>query len=280
MKHFFKNKIFISTICLAITSLTTLFFINRQKQPKDTENSNNSPDESNEEEENKEEPPEEKESSQQEQPSPEEHKPESQREEQAPSQNNNSPQNQAWALILVNKQHGISQDFGIQTTKIDGIDVDVRIAPHVLGLIKMAKSQDINLGLCSGYRSIMTQNQLFQREVDGLIAKGYSRSKAEEEASRSVAPPGTSEHHTGLAIDCYSNSQKNCNLVEAFANTSEGKFIKENGSKFGFILRYPKGKEHITGYIYEPWHLRYVGEKVAEEITKSGKTLEEHLAIA
>ena len=90
-----------------------------------------------------------------------------------------------------------------------------------------------------------------------------------------VANPGFSEHQTGLAMDISSLSA-NRDLTEEFGETIEGKWLKENAHLFGFILRYPKGKESITGYQYEPWHFRYVGEKVAPIIFSKNLTLEEY----
>ena len=88
--------------------------------------------------------------------------------------------------------------------------------------------------------------------------------------------PGKSEHHTGLAVDVTSASA-GWSLTDDFANTKEGKWIKSNAHKYGFIIRYGKNKTSITGYMYEPWHLRYVGTKAASEIRDKGITLEEYL---
>jgi D-alanyl-D-alanine carboxypeptidase len=90
-----------------------------------------------------------------------------------------------------------------------------------------------------------------------------------------VAIPGSSEHQSGLAMDIASKST-DLNLTEGFAETIEGKWLAENAHRFGFILRYPKGKEAITNYEYEPWHFRYVGEKAATVIYQHDWTLEEY----
>ena len=91
-------------------------------------------------------------------------------------------------------------------------------------------------------------------------------------ASRFSAKPGQSEHQTGIAFDI---NQAN----RSFVGTKEAKWLQENCYKFGFIIRYPEGKESITGYVYEPWHIRYVGENVAKEIFESGLCLEEYLGV-
>ena len=117
----------------------------------------------------------------------------------------------------------------------------------------------------SGYRSYKTQMNLYQLNVD---------SHGEEYAEMYSAKPGTSEHQTGLAMDITSKTVNN-QLTEGFGETPEGNWVAENCHRFGFILRYPVGKEDITGYNYEPWHLRYVGETLAGEIFRRGLTMEE-----
>jgi D-alanyl-D-alanine carboxypeptidase len=97
----------------------------------------------------------------------------------------------------------------------------------------------------------------------------------QEAADKFSAKPGQSEHQTGLAIDITCEAM-NYQLDYSFGVTDEGAWVKENAHRFGFIIRYPEGKEDITGYMYEPWHLRYVGVDLAEEVYNSGLTLEEY----
>ena len=130
-----------------------------------------------------------------------------------------------------------------------------------------AKQEGIYLYARSGYRSYQTQVNLFEN---------YARQHGEEEANKFSAKPGHSEHQTGLTMDVTSESV-NFQLTESFGETKEGIWLKENAHKFGFIIRYPKDKEHITGYIYEPWHIRYLGVDLATEITEMGLTYEEYL---
>ncbi|HZJ82724.1 MAG TPA: D-alanyl-D-alanine carboxypeptidase family protein, partial [Clostridia bacterium] len=120
----------------------------------------------------------------------------------------------------------------------------------------------------SGYRSYSTQKYIFQSNVNkrGSI----------EKANRTSAKAGQSEHQTGLAMDI-TTKKLGYKLVTSFGNSAEGKWIAKNAHKYGFIVRYPKGKESITGYVYEPWHLRYLGEGLAAEVYKSGLTYEEYL---
>ncbi|WP_061567901.1 M15 family metallopeptidase [Caldibacillus debilis] len=131
-------------------------------------------------------------------------------------------------------------------------------------MFRAAAKEGIRLYAVSGYRSYERQKELFDAEV---------AERGKELAVQAVAVPGQSEHQTGLAMDI-SSASNGFQLNEKFEETLEGKWLFKNAHKFGFILRYPKGKEDITGYMYEPWHYRYVGE-YAETIYKNGWTLEE-----
>jgi zinc D-Ala-D-Ala carboxypeptidase len=132
-----------------------------------------------------------------------------------------------------------------------------------------AKKQNIELYAVSGYRSYARQAELFQAEINQV---------GKEKAVQAVAVPGTSEHQTGLAIDISSKSV-NFVLTEKFGETPEGKWLANHAHKFGFILRYPKDKESITGYQYEPWHFRYVGVEAAKVMYEKNLTLEEFFDI-
>ena len=116
----------------------------------------------------------------------------------------------------------------------------------------------------SGYRSYSTQEALYS---------SYVENHGQAAADKYSAKPGQSEHQTGLAMDITCQAL-NYQLDTTFAETEEGKWVAENAHRFGFIIRYPKGKEHITGYNYEPWHLRYLGTDLATEVYESGLTLE------
>ena len=128
-----------------------------------------------------------------------------------------------------------------------------------------AAKQGINLYIVSGFRSYSSQASIYNNYVarDGKAA-----------ADRYSARPGHSEHQTGLAFDVNSLSQ-------SFENTKEGKWLAENCHNYGFIIRYPKGKESVTGYMYEPWHIRYVGTDLSYKIHEMGNnaTLEEYFGI-
>ena len=133
-------------------------------------------------------------------------------------------------------------------------------------LFNAAEKDEIYLYAVSGYRGYHTQETIFNSEVN---------KKGEEVANETVAVPGQSEHQTGLAMDISSESN-NFLLTESFGSTIEGQWVKKNAHKYGFIIRYPKGKEDLTGYQYEPWHLRYVGKKIATIIYEHDLTLEEY----
>ena len=128
-----------------------------------------------------------------------------------------------------------------------------------------AKEDGIELAGVSGYRSYARQKAIFEANV---------QKKGEQEANRVSAYPGQSEHQTGLTMDVSSKSV-NYALEEEFGESKEGKWLAEHAHEYGFIIRYPKDKEDVTGYVYEPWHIRYVGKELAAAVYESGLTLEE-----
>ncbi|MDB5162548.1 MAG: putative D-alanyl-D-alanine carboxypeptidase [Candidatus Saccharibacteria bacterium] len=132
-------------------------------------------------------------------------------------------------------------------------------------LFAAAQKEGHSLMIGSAYRSAAYQEQLFATYVSRV---GY------EQADKYSAHPGFSEHQTGLAVDLSTTSQQ-CYLSECFIGTADGQWLAENAYKFGFNLRYPKGKEAITGYNFEPWHYRYVGVALATALHESGLTLDE-----
>jgi D-alanyl-D-alanine carboxypeptidase len=137
-------------------------------------------------------------------------------------------------------------------------------------MIAAAKLENINLMLVSGFRSYTTQVSVY----NGWVQK-YGQSGADKISAR----PGTSEHQTGLAADLGAVSRL-CELEACFGNLSEGKWLATNAHKYGFIVRYSEGKESITGYDYEPWHMRFVGKELSQEMnTQNNNTLEEFFGI-
>lgn len=161
----------------------------------------------------------------------------------------------------------VSFSFGDQT-----IEKSLMRQEAAVALEKMfaeAKTSGIELYAVSGYRSYERQRIIFDAEV---------KKSGEEKAAQVVAVPGNSEHQSGLAMDISAKSA-NLSLTESFGETNEGKWLAANAHKYGFILRYPKGKETITGYQYEPWHFRYVGVDAAQTIFEKNITLEEYFDI-
>jgi len=139
----------------------------------------------------------------------------------------------------------------------------------------MQEKDPVELIPFSGYRSTAQQKENFDREIDSLVAGGLTRQEAIGRAMQSIQPPGCSEHETGLAIDL---TRKGVWRTDpGFHGTVEFNWLRDHAHEYGFILRYPQGKEHITGISYEPWHWRFVGVEAAEKIKTSGKCLEEYL---
>ncbi len=158
-------------------------------------------------------------------------------------------------ILIANKTYPLPQGYA------PGWDAQASEALKVM--FAEAEKDGISLWVKSGYRSYIDQK---------IIYNGYVARDGKEQADRYSARPGHSEHQTGLAFDINSTSN-------SFADTPEAKWLAENCYKYGFIIRYPKDKEHITGYIYEPWHVRYLGTEKAKEVFDSGLCLEEFLGI-
>ncbi len=200
-----------------------------------------------------------------------EEQPEDEPEEEKPTVDLNS-----WELLLVNEDNPLPDDFEVETEVVQGsFKMDTRIAETVKDMIADAKEEGIDLMICSSYRSVDRQKQLFAEEVDVQMAAGKTKEEAEKITATMIAVPGTSEHHTGLAADIVTPTHQT--LDEAFAETAAGKWLVENAADYGFILRYPKDKQDITKIIYESWHFRYVGVEHAKTITEQGLCLEEYI---
>ena len=179
--------------------------------------------------------------------------------------------------ILVNKTHPLPEDY----EPADLVPVNIpfahvgndsrnymrRPAAEALeAMFRDAEAAGLHPIGVSGYRSYERQKNIY---TSNLAVKG------EMHTSLYSAKPGQSEHPTGLAMDISSPSVQSA-LTTDVENTPEGRWLRENAAAYGFILRYPAGKEHITGYAYEPWHFRYVGKNLAAYLKKEGLTLEEY----
>lgn len=174
-----------------------------------------------------------------------------------------------WALYVIGNNNPLPSNFTIDIKTIVGErTLDKRCADYAIQMLKDAKDQGVGLYVTSAYRSIQYQADNLQNFINRLMAQGYTEEEATIQAKKEIALPGCSEHNSGLALDIVSDNywSNHDGLYEDFENYSQFKWLVDNSWKYGFILSYPKGKEDITGFIYEPWHYRFVGLKHAEKI--------------
>lgn len=171
----------------------------------------------------------------------------------------------SWEYILANPWNDIG-DYTPELAYLEGQQFDVRIVDAMKAFAQGARDEGLTVVLSSGYRSYDTQTYLFNRKVAQY---------GEEVAATIVARPGTSEHQTGLCCDITDRYYEMKD--ESLENTALYQWMSGHCQEYGFIVRFPKGKEEITGIIYEPWHFRYVGVEAATYITENDLTLEEFL---
>jgi LAS superfamily LD-carboxypeptidase LdcB len=180
-------------------------------------------------------------------------------------------------LVLVNKSYSLPHDYVPNDLVVSKVPFTFagdspkkmlrkEAAQALEELFKQAEKEQVGLLAVSGYRSYDQQAEIF--------ARNYGRSGSN--ANQFSARPGESEHQTGLAMDVTCAAVDN-QLTQKFGDTREGGWLLNNASEFGFIIRFPKGSENITGYQYEPWHIRYVGIEAAKKIMENNETLEEYL---
>ena len=165
-------------------------------------------------------------------------------------------------VLIANKQHPLPEKFKPEENTEARLAFDEMAAEALLN--------DFNLYAFSTYRSFDRQVELYAR---------YVERDGEEAADRYSARPGYSEHQTGLAFDIGEVNREKDWASSRFGDTEAGKWLASNAHRFGFIMRYPEGKEKITGYMHESWHFRYVGTEIAKEIYKANGTLEEYLGL-
>lgn len=174
-------------------------------------------------------------------------------------------------VFLVNRQHSVSEYFVPQTRKVVGPGMSQTMrddaATALEEMFAAAKEEGYTLAIVSGYRSYSKQSTIYARKK--------ATTGSVEKADEYVARPGTSEHQLGLAMDLArkGSSQLNSN----FGKTEEGQWVYANAHRFGFIVRYLEGYEEITGYNYEPWHVRYVGKEHAAAIYEAGVPMETYM---
>ena len=178
-------------------------------------------------------------------------------------------------IILVNRWNPLPADFEPEVEECyPGCLMDVNCCEATKALLDAMKAAVGNTGALNGYRTYGTQYQGFYTKIKNRMkATGCSYAAAYANISRSFAIPGTSEHQLGVALDIMGSSD----FYYQKGETESLKWVKEHCWDYGFILRYPDEKSHITGIIYEPWHFRYVGKELAMELKDSGLCLEEYL---
>lgn len=177
-----------------------------------------------------------------------------------------------WEMTVVNASNKVPDSWtvDIDYDLYENVGIDRRITDQVQALINHAFADDCPIWVSSGYRDAELQAQLLENEIQENLNAGMSQDQAEIEAKKLVMPAGYSEHQTGLVIDI--------NGVDAdFYETQAYAWMTEHAADYGFIERYPRGKEDITGINFEPWHYRYVGVENAKAIQASGLCLEEYV---
>lgn len=181
-------------------------------------------------------------------------------------------QSEEWNLVLVNPKVQLPDTYLSSSVIVEAFDIqmDSRLEEPYEALYQAAAADGMNLWISSCYRSQELQQELFEREISENLRKGMTSEEAEAAAEIAVARPGYSEHNTGLAIDFNGVSPD-------FKDTKEYQWLQEHAAEYGFILRYPEGKEAITHIMYEPWHYRYVGVSHAQKMKELDMCLEEYL---
>ena len=184
-------------------------------------------------------------------------------------------------ILLVNPWNYLPEDYapdlvtlGLDVS-VEGSQVDRSCYDALMEMIRACNKECPSVCVVSSYRTQEYQTNSYNRKVKYYLDKGYSQEAAEKEAATIIAIPGTSEHQLGLAVDIVDT--RLWALEEEQENLPAQKWLMEHAWEYGFVLRYPKDKIAVTGIIYEPWHYRYVGKAVAEELHTSGLTLEEYI---
>lgn len=176
-------------------------------------------------------------------------------------------------MLLVNRDHPLPEDYTVETVTLDnGQQIDARIYPALQSMFDDMREDGIYPVVGSGFRTAAEQQQIMDEKIAAYQAEGYSEADARKKAAEWVAPVGTSEHQTGLAVD-----------INADGVQSTGQevydWLLQHAAEYGFIKRYTAEKAAITGFSDEPWHYRYVGQNAAEEIMRQKICLEEYLGL-
>ena len=178
---------------------------------------------------------------------------------------------QDWRLLLVNGETPLPEDFSVTLKELrNQQQVDERIYPELQQMFDDARAEGYLPYINESFRTAEDQQDILDRRIAQHEAEGLSHEEALQKALDYVARPGYSEHQTGLALDIISE--------DGGDSTPLWQWLRAHARDYGFILRYPEGKEALTGIAYEPWHYRYVGVEAAREMEEAGICLEEYLA--
>ena len=182
-------------------------------------------------------------------------------------------------ILLVNPWNTLPADYEVTLVNLTEQDrLETECAEALTRMLDACEAAGYKTMIVSAYRTREEQEYLYYRKVRSYVDMDWTWDNARKEAAKSVAPPDTSEHQLGLAVDLI---DVNYGFLDEYqAQMPAQKWLMEHCHEYGFILRYPVGSTEITGIIYEPWHYRYVGVEIAQEIMNLGITLEEYLGAA
>ena len=181
-------------------------------------------------------------------------------------------------LLLVSRAQPLAEDYAPELTQLHDWPYSIAAIAYepLRQMLAAGRAEGLSFTVASAYRSTDSQRQLFDEDVEARVSEGMTEDEAREETARWTMPPGCSEHETGLAVDIVATD--NQRLDDTQEQTPETIWLHENCWRFGFILRYPAGKEDVTGIDYESWHYRYVGIEAARYLTEQQLTLDEFWA--
>lgn len=173
-------------------------------------------------------------------------------------------------LVLVNDRVPLPENWVVTPKMIDDEQVDLRAYQDLSEMFAAAAKDDVWFWVVSGYRSVEQQEIVLERAIRENMENGLSREEAEQDALRTVARPGYSEHHTGLAVDLN-------DVSDEFEESKAYRWLSVHAAEYGFVQRYQKSKTAFTGIDRESWHYRYVGKKHAKEMKRLDFCLEEYV---
>lgn len=174
-------------------------------------------------------------------------------------------------LVLVNSHMPLPEDWTVTPRMINDEVIDIRAYGDLTAMFEAAAKEDIWFWVVSGYRSSRQQEIVLDRAIRTNVSAGMTETEAEVDALRTVAQPGYSEHHTGLAVDLN-------DVTDDFETSDAYRWLSQHAAEYGFVQRYKTEKSSITGIDRESWHYRYVGKVHAQEMERLDLCLEEYVA--